>query len=58
MRARQEIYRLTETSLNRAEQFLRHGLELIGENDLLHAEKPVLIDTIWSLFRPMAEAGS
>ncbi len=47
LRARQEIYRLTETSLSRAEQLLRQGLELIGENELLHA---ALGDTLFQLY--------
>jgi adenylate cyclase len=37
LRAQQEIYRLTESSLDRAQELIRNGLDLIGENELLYA---------------------
>lgn len=37
LHAQQEIYRLTETSLDRAQELIRNGLDLIGENELLYA---------------------
>jgi TolB-like protein len=37
MRARQEIYRLSEDSLDRALQLLQNGLDIIGENADLYA---------------------
>ncbi len=37
LRARQEIWRLTEESLDRALQLLQNGLDIIGENALLYS---------------------
>jgi serine/threonine protein kinase/tetratricopeptide (TPR) repeat protein len=37
LRAQQDIYRLTETSLDRAKELVENGLSLIGDNELLFA---------------------
>ena len=37
LRAHQEIYRFTETSLDRAKELVENGLSLIGDNELLFA---------------------
>ena len=37
LRARQEIWRWTEDAFDRALQYLKNGLEIIGENSLLYA---------------------
>ena len=37
LRARHEMYRLTQEGLDRALQLLRNGLEIVGENALLYA---------------------